>query len=308
MRLWLSHAGGVPLREQLVTQIVLGVLSGDLRPGSRLPSTRELARRYQVHPNTVSAAYQQLEQERWVESRRGSGVYVRARNGEDVATRGLALDHLIANLFHAARRLGTPMVALQKRLQRWLDQQPPDHFLLLEPDEELRAIALAELRAALPLRVTADGLGGARALAGHIKDGAIPVVLPSKAERVRKLLPPGADCVVLQVRSVPLSLLQWLPARKPDQLVAVASRWPDFLRSARTMLLAAGFETDALLFRDARKPGWQKGLRSCAAVVCDSLVAARIPPGPKVIPFALIAEQSLAELRQYQHFLGQRPS
>ena len=303
MRLWLAHASGVPLREQLVTQIVLGVLSGDLRPGTRLPSTRELARRYKVHPNTVSAAYQQLEQERWVESRRGSGVYVRARNGE-LDTRGLALDHLIANLFHAARQLGTPMAAVHARLKHWLAQQPPDHFLLIEPDEELRAIALAELRAAIPLRVTGTGFKASRALLA----GAIPLVLPSKAERVRKMLPPDSDCVVLQVRSVPLSLIQWLPSRKPEQLVAVVSRWPDFLRSARTMLLAAGFDADALLFRDARKLGWQKGLRECAGVVCDSLVAAKVPKGPKVIPFPLIAESSLAELRQYHQFLRKRPN
>jgi hypothetical protein len=33
------------------------LLSGDLKPGERLPSTRELARRFSIHPNTVSAGY-----------------------------------------------------------------------------------------------------------------------------------------------------------------------------------------------------------------------------------------------------------
>jgi GntR family transcriptional regulator len=301
MRLWLSHASGVPLREQLVTQIVLGILSRDLRAGSRLPSTRDLARRYKVHPNTVSAAYQQLEQEHWVESRRGSGVYVRERDGED-HSRGLALDHLIANLFHAARRIGTPMAEVQARLRDWLEVKPPDHFLLIEPDEELRAIAIAELRAALTLRVTGAGFAAARSQVA----GAIPLVLPSKAERVREVLPPGTECVVLQVRSVQLSLAEWLPARH-DRLVAVVSRWPDFLRSARTLLLAAGFEADSLVFRDARKPGWRKGLRECAGVVCDSLIAVKALKGRRVIVFPVIAEASLVELRQYQQFVG-RPS
>ena len=37
MQLWFSHASGVSLPEQLKTQIILGILSGDLAPGLRLP-------------------------------------------------------------------------------------------------------------------------------------------------------------------------------------------------------------------------------------------------------------------------------
>src|SRR3954469_13292701 len=76
MRFWLARNSEVPIREQLVTQITLGILSGDLEPGRRLPSTRELARRFRVHANTVSAAYRQMEDDGLLESRHGSGVYV----------------------------------------------------------------------------------------------------------------------------------------------------------------------------------------------------------------------------------------
>lgn len=56
MRFWIARDSEVPVREQLVTQIVLGILSDDLSPGQRLPSTRELARLFHLHPNTISAA------------------------------------------------------------------------------------------------------------------------------------------------------------------------------------------------------------------------------------------------------------
>ena len=78
MRLWLNHTGEVSLREQLVTQVTLAILCRELVPGERLPSTRELARRFNIHANTASAAYKQLEQEGWLEFRHGSGVFVRA--------------------------------------------------------------------------------------------------------------------------------------------------------------------------------------------------------------------------------------
>src|ERR687883_700682 len=96
MRLWLSKNSEVPLREQLVAQIVLGIVSDDLKPGQRLPSTRELARRHRIHSNTVSAAYRDLAGRGWVEFRRGSGVYVRPLEEGAALDAGLELDQLIA--------------------------------------------------------------------------------------------------------------------------------------------------------------------------------------------------------------------
>ena len=60
MRFWFEHSSSVSLREQVVAQITLGILSGDLAPGERLPSIRELSRRFDLHANTVSAGYRQL--------------------------------------------------------------------------------------------------------------------------------------------------------------------------------------------------------------------------------------------------------
>src|SRR5450432_927386 len=128
MQLWFSRHSEVPIRDQLATQIVLGILSGDLAPGERLPSTRELARRFLILPNTVSAAYRQLERERWVELRRGSGVYVRRNKPAAPPSSELALDQNIARLFQSARKLGVPLAVVRSRLRMWLALQPPDHF------------------------------------------------------------------------------------------------------------------------------------------------------------------------------------
>src|ERR1700690_3247326 len=132
MQLWFARGSDITIREQLVTQVILAILSDDLAPGQRLPSTRELARRFRLHPNTVSAGYRQLERERWVEFRHGSGVYVRQQRPEVPASSGLALDQLIFNLFRDARELGAPLSLVRVRLQQWLQLQPPDHFFLVE--------------------------------------------------------------------------------------------------------------------------------------------------------------------------------
>ena len=121
MQLWFARGSEVSIREQLVTQVVLGILGDDLAPGQRLPSTRELARRFHVHPNTISAGYRQLTRESWVEYRRGSGVFVRANKPEMTASSGLALDQMVANLFRSARKAGVPQGVLRARLRQWLD-------------------------------------------------------------------------------------------------------------------------------------------------------------------------------------------
>lgn len=53
------------------------IVSGEFRPGDRLPTERELAGRFQVTRNTVREALRQLEQLRLVSIRQGSGVVVR---------------------------------------------------------------------------------------------------------------------------------------------------------------------------------------------------------------------------------------
>ncbi len=298
MQFWFARGSEVSIREQLVTQVVLGILSDDLAPGQRLPSTRELARRFHVHPNTISAGYRQLERERWVEFRRGSGVYVRASKPEAAPTPSLALDQMIARMFLLARKLGVTLPVLRLRLRQWLELQPPDHFLLIEPDEELRRILAAEIARAVTFPVESCGPKDCP----KMPEGGIPVVLPNRVATVRHLLPAGTELITLQIRSVPASLAGYLPAPS-GALVGVASRWPEFLKVARAVLTAAGFHADSLVFRDARAANWQRGLKQTAAVVCDLLTAAELPAGCRAIPFSLLSESSIAELKRCEEFI-----
>jgi|ERR1700683_5234293 DNA-binding transcriptional regulator YhcF (GntR family) len=300
MQLWFAHESAVTLREQLVTQIILGILSDDLRPGQRLPSTRELARRFHLHPNTVSAGYRQLDREEWVAFRRGSGVYVRDTKPEKARSPEFALDQLVGELLRSARKLGVPMATVRSRLRHWFELQPPDHFLLIEPDEELRRILALEMQRAVKLPVKSCGLAGTQ-LSQEL-EGAIPVTLAGKEKVVRQSLAEGTELLVLQVSSVPASLAGWMPAPS-GVLLGVASRWPGFLKMGRTMLVAAGFPADSLLFSDARKANWQRGLKEAAAVVCDAATASELPKTFRVVQFPLISEASLTELRRYEEFI-----
>lgn len=295
MRLWLSKSSEVPLREQLVTQIILGVVSNDLKPKERLPSTRELARRYKIHANTVSAAFKELSRLGWVEFRKGSGVYVKTRTGDQALDGELQLDQLISMFFRNARRQHFSLSAIQAGLRRWLALQPPDHFLLIEPDAELREIVSAEIEKATGARVAGIGFDD---YVPEVLTGAVPIAFYSQVEQLRATLPPGADLIALRSRSVPATM-QGEKAPPPEALIGVVSRWPEFLRRARTILVAAGIDPDTLSLRDARQADWQKGLRSAAFVITDSRMASEIPTGCRVRVFPLVSETSIEELKEY---------
>src|SRR5262245_6992456 len=65
-----------PLHRQLYDGIRLSVLSGGLPAGTRLASTRTMARELGVSRNTVMAAFNQLLAEGYLQGKIGSGTYV----------------------------------------------------------------------------------------------------------------------------------------------------------------------------------------------------------------------------------------
>ena len=76
MDLRINSKSHVPVHVQLEGQIKHLILTGNFEVGSRLPSIRAMAGFLRVNRNTVARVFSDLEREGYVESRRGSGVYV----------------------------------------------------------------------------------------------------------------------------------------------------------------------------------------------------------------------------------------
>ncbi|QDU65248.1 GntR family transcriptional regulator [Engelhardtia mirabilis] len=90
VHLHLTPGDDAPLYRQLVRQVASGIATGSLIAGERLPSLRELAARLVVAPLTVKKAYDELEAQGLIETRRGQGTFVRAdaaRSKQDSAER-----------------------------------------------------------------------------------------------------------------------------------------------------------------------------------------------------------------------------
>jgi DNA-binding transcriptional regulator YhcF (GntR family) len=87
MDLQINSKSHVPVHVQLEEQIKHLILTGSFQAGDRLPSIRALAGFLRVNRNTVARVFSDLEREGFVESRRGSGVYVVEPPVDEEATR-----------------------------------------------------------------------------------------------------------------------------------------------------------------------------------------------------------------------------
>jgi GntR family transcriptional regulator / MocR family aminotransferase len=75
---------GVPAHRWLATALRAEILEGRLRPGARLPATRDLARQYALSRGTIVAAFAQLEAEGYVAGTVGSGTHVKSALPDDL--------------------------------------------------------------------------------------------------------------------------------------------------------------------------------------------------------------------------------
>jgi GntR family transcriptional regulator len=130
-----SSAVALPLYAQLKEEIIAAARRGDLVPGDRLPSQRELVERYRMSHMTVRRAIDDLVREGLVYAIPGKGLYVGGRKqeaeggplagfSEDMASRGMRASSrvLAAEIVGAstilsqglATPVGTPLVMLRR--------------------------------------------------------------------------------------------------------------------------------------------------------------------------------------------------
>nr|WP_260408628.1 PLP-dependent aminotransferase family protein [Planomonospora venezuelensis] len=216
---------------RIYRQVLDAILDGRLRPGERLPPTRELARRLEVSRNTVAAAYERLAAEGFLEGRAGAGTFV---GGGRVPGRTTPADPAGKGPAGAPGRTGAhraPGGVRPRPLWRSLpspvrdDAQagPPYDFRVGVPDPELFPLATWRRLVARELRLSAVRTAGYGEPAGHaglraaiarhvgisrsVRAEAEDVIVTQGAQQAldlvgRVLIEPG-DCVAVEEPGYP---------------------------------------------------------------------------------------------------------
>jgi len=79
-RIRIDPDSGVPVVRQIVDNLRVLLVEGQLVPGTELPSVRRLAMELGIHFNTVAESYRQLAAEGWLDLKHGRGAIVVSRS------------------------------------------------------------------------------------------------------------------------------------------------------------------------------------------------------------------------------------
>ena len=65
-----------PIYRQIILQFNRAIVRGDIEPGDRIPSIRDLSALMRVNTNTIQRVYQELERDGIISSKRGTGYFL----------------------------------------------------------------------------------------------------------------------------------------------------------------------------------------------------------------------------------------
>jgi DNA-binding transcriptional regulator YhcF (GntR family) len=296
MNIVLNRSGGVPLREQLAVQFEVKILAGELGPGERLPSVRELARTLGLHPNTVSAAYRSLQEHGHTSLERGVGVFVRGRGGTSLET-ARGLDEMIRVALATAFRKGFSVPAVRASVERWLRAAPPTRIVVADPCREMAELLAHELGRAVEVPVEPWTLQDLEQIPMRA-EGALALALPYHIDRLRRLpSSPPVESVALQFAADDRQLLARLPA---GAMVVVVSHAPTLLTFAAKLI--SSLRGDELLVSThlVTARGWRRVAPAADLVFADTLALPRVAAlSPRRLrPVLVLPERSLQRVRR----------
>ena len=82
MKIIISNNRTIPIYEQIYDKIKTMIVTGKIKPGSKITSMRMLAKQLKVSIITVQRAYDELQSEGFIETSPGKGCYVLEANVE----------------------------------------------------------------------------------------------------------------------------------------------------------------------------------------------------------------------------------
>ena len=126
MEIVVSNKASRPLYEQIVSQIKVQVMSGDLKSGEALPSIRSLAKSLQISVLTMQKAYDILQEDGFTETTAGKGCYVSVRNqGFYLEEQQKKIEGCFNDAIEMARMSGIPLEKLISLLTLLYEEENP---------------------------------------------------------------------------------------------------------------------------------------------------------------------------------------
>ncbi len=114
MKILISNADPTPIYEQIVRQIQILIVAGEMPPGKALPSIRKLALDLQISVITTKRAYDELERDGYINTVSGKGSFVAEQSQELLAEKRMKqVEDKLADAVQEANSLGITLKEMQ---------------------------------------------------------------------------------------------------------------------------------------------------------------------------------------------------
>ncbi|MCY8756867.1 GntR family transcriptional regulator [Bacillus haynesii] len=114
-----------PIYRQIAEQLFKKMIRGEIKPGEKLPSVRELAVQTQVNPNTIQRTYNEMERMGVVETRRGQGTFVVEHTEVIDDLKQEMRSEVIGQFVQSMEELGLSKQDMLSELDRFLQKGEP---------------------------------------------------------------------------------------------------------------------------------------------------------------------------------------
>lgn len=305
MRVSVDRALPVPIGVQLKGAVEYGIVSGALKPGTRLPSVRELAAAEGIAHVTVSHVYRDLKRDGLIVVRPGQGTYVADSNGADQGNDKTDLYRLVDTMVTQALKSGYWPAEISHvvtaRLTSGHSRRPSIALVgLFAHATEWYAHDMAALLADLAPDVapyTVDDLvaGGAE-IRSRVCRADVVLTIANRVKEVRELLGPDAPSIHALAFVAHPATVRRLRALPRGLKLGVISLFAEFLPTmAQGMTECVSIEEPLLCAVLSDTARVQSVALQADAIVYASGAAgilAHVPPGTPAIEYLHTPEPS----------------
>ena len=107
---------GIPIYSQISGELKNRVISGQIKPGDKLPSVREIAEEFSVNPNTVQRVFMELEKDGFTYSERGVGTFLKEDGNMVAQLQQQEASKIRTRFISEAKKLGLSLEEILKDL------------------------------------------------------------------------------------------------------------------------------------------------------------------------------------------------
>ena len=102
----MEYNTGAPIYLQVINELKKKMVKGELKPGEKMPSSRDLAVEYKVNQNTAARIYREMEMQGYCFTRRGIGTFVSEEENMFRDLKKEMASELLKNFMHEMSGLG----------------------------------------------------------------------------------------------------------------------------------------------------------------------------------------------------------